>query len=75
MNVSNLPRRPNTLMGFLLIAFGIAFVSVIGLMIAGGIWNYSLYRDCINDGKKAYQCKAMLDGGARYIAVDDVTEK
>lgn len=73
--MSNLPRRPNTLMGFLLIAFGLAFVTVVGLIIAGGIWNYSLYRDCINDGKKAYQCKAMLDGGARYIAVDDVTGK
>lgn len=57
------------------VLFAIAFVGTIIAMIAGGLWNYSLYRDCIADGKKAYQCKAMLDGNSRYIAVDDVTEK
>lgn len=69
------PRRPNTLFGFLSLAFVLGFIFVIGSIIAGGIWNYSLYRECIADGKKAYQCKAMIDGNARYIAVDDVTEK
>lgn len=75
MNVSNLPRRPNNPMGCFMLIFFIMFGLVVCGIIAGGIWNYSLYQDCIADGKKAYQCKAMLDGGARYIAVDDVTEK
>lgn len=71
----NFPNRPNSPMGCFMVIFAIMFVLTIGGMIVGGIWNYSLYQDCIADGKKAYQCKAMLDGNARYIAVDDVTEK
>lgn len=71
----NLPKRPSNPLGCFIVLFAIAFVGVLGLMVAGGIWNYQLYRECIADGKKAYQCKAMLDGNSRYIAVDDVTEK
>lgn len=73
--MSNFPRRPSNPMGCFLILFAIAFVGTLVLMVAGGIWNYSLYRECINDGKKAYQCQAMLNGNSRYIAVDDVSEK
>ncbi len=71
----NFPNRSSNSFGCFGIIFAIMFVLVVGGMIAGGIWNYSMYRECIADGKKSYQCKAMLDGNSRYIAVDDVTEK
>lgn len=67
--------RPSNPLGCFTIVFFIMFGLVVIGMVAGGIWNYSLYRECITDGKKAYQCKAMLDGNSRYIAVDDVSEK
>lgn len=69
------PSRPSNPLGCFGFIFAAMFVFVIGGMVVGGIWNYQLYRECIADGKKAYQCKAMLDGNSRYIAVDDVTEK
>ena len=71
-------RMPNNnggkAIGCFVILFAIAFVGAIGAAIVGGFWNYSLYKECIADGKKAYQCKAMLDGNSRYIAVDDVSD-
>lgn len=73
--MSNFTRRPFNLMGCFITIFVIMFVLTFIGMIAGGIWNYSLYRECIADGKKAYQCAAMLDGNSRYIAVDNVSEK
>lgn len=73
MRNNNLPGGSKAL-GCFGILFAIAFVTVFVGIIAGGIWNYTLYQDCIADGKKAYQCKAMLDGNARYIAVDDVSD-
>jgi hypothetical protein len=39
------------------------------LFVAGMVWNYKLYQDCLADGNKAYQCKAMLSE-SHYVAVD-----
>jgi hypothetical protein len=48
------------------------FIIVPLLMIAGAIWNYTLYQECRADGHKAYQCQAMLSNPS-YVAVDDVS--
>lgn len=50
------------------------FVIVPLLMVAGMIWNYSLYRECRADGHKAYQCQAMLSNPS-YVAVDDISNR
>lgn len=71
----NFPNRSPNPLGCFGLIFALMFVLVIGGMIVNGFWNYSLYKDCLADGKKSYQCKAMLEGNSRYIAVDDVTEK
>lgn len=72
--MSKLPEQPSNPLGCFLLLFFIAFVGGICLIIVNGVWNYSLYSECIADGKKAYQCKAMLDGNSRYITVDDVSK-
>ena len=50
------------------------FIFVPLLMVAGMLWNYSLYRECRADGHKAYQCQAMLSNPS-YVAVDDVSNR
>ncbi len=50
------------------------FIFVPLLMVAGMIWNYSLYRECRADGHKAYQCQAMLSNPS-YVAVDDISNR
>lgn len=62
------------LIGCFGVLFAIAFVGVFVAMIANLLWNYSLYHDCIADGRKAYQCKAMLGGNTQYVAIDDVSD-
>lgn len=50
------------------------FIFVPLLMVAGALWNYSLYRECRADGHKAYQCQAMLSNPS-YVAVDDMSNR
>lgn len=55
------------------IAVGFIFTIVIVSFIIGGYWNYQMYQECLRDGHKSYQCKAMVNNGG-YVAVEDITQ-
>lgn len=62
-------------MRFIFILFPLFFAVVLILMIATGVWNFKLYRDCRSDGHTSYQCNAMINGDSRYNAVDDLSNQ
>ena len=47
---------------------GIIVIVCVVLMVIGGLYNYSMYRDCIADGNKPYVCQSLINGsvGARF---------
>ncbi len=53
--------------------FGVFVGFWILLFVAGIAYNIYIFSDCINSGKRAYQCNAAMQN-PHYIGVEDLNE-
>lgn len=53
--------------------FGVFVGCWVLLFVAGIAYNIYIFSDCINSGKRAYQCNAAMQNPT-YIGIEDLNE-